>query len=948
MKKSSKYKFLDFENKPNLFRLIFGILISFLLGITLYNFHRLASILTDENWFTDTPSRIYVTKSIPASLIKKSPGEVKSTILVPDSIQVGNLILAVNGTLIGHSKDINQFYQTIPDDSTFTMTIFRLSHRKNKFKYLIKKSALPDSFVRQLPATVHVFDVFKGGASDRAGMQAGDLIVKINGKNFKDMWQADQIMRSARAGKTIDYEIIRNNETITLHVMLARFGFDTSVLIPLICGLIIMGVAIFIGQKSPQIKAARLIGLALMMFGFYIAASTEQHILQKDTFSILHPIAIYICFGFGTAWWLDSTYYFPKEWTEILHIRWIRYIPYTFALIYSIVTIILFISGFNIKHHPAIIILSALIYNLLIHLIFRKHRLKELRRLSRVIARTIYIGFVSIFIFNYLLYHFNLSKLNNYTVIITLLVPLAYIYTIGRYRLLEIDLHIKKNVQYSILSVIWTLVIVTFFVFILVKLLALNINIPRFRLTLTSFEILEGSMSSQRREFIEKAIVVLCAISIGLILLKIRHWGQNIIDRKYYRTIFDYQRFSRELAEVMATKLGIVDLARGIVQKLTESMNLKRTAILFFRDGETCCYQAAYGFNGIESEEFFINIDHKFKKFLHEFRTDSRLSVDYLPDEIHSYLYENGFRHIIPIWFKEKLNGTLLIGERLSETPFHTEDLSFFTTVAKQASVSIENAFLYEQLAEKERLKHELDIARRIQLASLPQTTPKIKGMDIAGISIPAAEVGGDYFDYLNGIPDTMTVIVGDVSGKGTSAALYLFKIQGILRSLYGFGLTPRELFIRANQLLYRDLEKSSFVTAIGGYFDTNKNQLILARAGHLPLFYYCTKMHSVEKITPKGLGLGLDRQDLFSSEIEEISIRYHKNDVFVFVTDGITEAKSMDGKEFGEDNLVKALEKNYSESAKRICDRIITEVSCFTANAPQHDDQTVVVVKAI
>ena len=121
-----------------------------------------------------------------------------------------------------------------------------------------------------------------------------------------------------------------------------------------------------------------------------------------------------------------------------------------------------------------------------------------------------------------------------------------------------------------------------------------------------------------------------------------------------------------------------------------------------------------------------------------------------------------------------------------------------------------------------------------------------------------------------------------------------------------------------------------------------------MARAGHLPLFYYCSQSHSVEKLTPKGLGLGLDRQDIFSSEIEERSIWYHKNDVFVFVTDGITEAKSSDGKEFGEENLINALKKNYSESAKRICDNIILEVSGFALNAPQYDDQTVVVVKAI
>ena len=949
MDKTTDHKFLDFNQQPNLFRLIFALLGVILMGIMLNTLIRFTSVPTDENWFTNTPSRFYVTKTIPGFLIDRSVRETKSKQLIPDSIRVGNLILAVNKKRMGYGTNIDQFNQSILDDSIFTMTVFRLSHQKNKFQYLIKKSTLPDSFVRQLPPTVHVFDVFKGGASDRAGMQAGDLIMKINGKNFKEMMEADRIMRSARAGKTIDYEVIRNNRTITLHVTLARFGFDTSLLIPFICGLIIMGAAIFIGQKSPHLKAARLIGMALLMFGFTIAIGVNKPpFAYNDLFSMLRNILLYVCFGFGIAFWLDSTFFFPKEWTEILQVRWVRIVPYLFALIFAIASIILFfVFGAIINESIQIIVAIILIYNFIIHFVFRKRRPKELRNLSRVIARTIYIGFFSIFILSYLLYYLNLAKLNSYTIVLIIFVPVAYIYTIGRYRLLDIDLHIRKNIQYSILSWIWASVIAAVFIFILVKLLSLNFNIPRFRLTLTSFEILEGSMSPQRRDFIEKAIIVAGSIAIGLVLWKIRQWGQQFFDRKYYRTQVDYQRFSRELAEVMATKLGMIDLAKGIVQRLTELMNLKRSGILLFRDGETCCYQAAYGCNGVESEEFFFDVDQKFIKFLYDFRTDARLSVDYMPESIQNFLYQNGFRHIIPIWFKEKLNGTLLIGERLSELPFHAEDLSFFTTVAKQASVSIENSFLYGQLAERERFKHELEIARRIQLASLPQTTPKINGMDIAGVSIPAAEVGGDYFDYLNGVPDTMTVIVGDVSGKGTSAALYLFKIQGILRSLYGFGLTPKELFIRANQLLYRDLEKSSFVTAIGGYFNTKKNQLVLARAGHLPLFFYCAKTHRVKKITPKGLGLGLDRQELFSSEIEEKSINYKKDDVFVFVTDGITEAKSVDGKEFGEENVVKALEDYYSEGARLMCEKIIAEVSRFAVNVPQHDDQTVVVVKA-
>ncbi len=949
MDKPKRHILVNFDKKPNLFRLIFGLIAVYLLSLTLINFYRFGSIPTDENWFTTTPSKIYITNSFPALLIEHPKEKTESPTFTPDSIRTGNLVLSVNKKFVGKFVQKEQFSEILPDDSIFVLSIFQLKNRKTKHRYLVKKSALPDSFYSILPYTAHVFDVIEGGASDRAGMKVGDLITKINGKSFSDVWEADGIMRSARAGKTIEYEIIRDNETVTLHVTLARFGFDTSVLIAFICGLIILSVGIFIALKSPQFKAARLIGLSMLFFGFCITASLGVRFSIKDSFVILRILTLFIATGLGIACWLESTFFFPKEWTEMLHRRKLRAIPYFMAANF----IALIIPAYFLKGPAATILVPiflflAFLYYLLIHIIFRKQRSKELRRLNRALSRTFLFVFVFLIIVNVGLQYFELSKLLNYTILLTLFYPLAYLYTIGRYQLLDINLHIRRNVQYSIFSTLWILVLICCFIFILSQLISLDLNIPQFRLTFTSFEILEGAMPREQLDAIEKTSLIIASIFFGLIFWKLRLWGQKIIDKKYYRSQFDYQHFSRELAEVMATKLAIDEVSKGIVQKLTRIMNLKRAAILLFQDGSPCCYQAAYGFSGVKTEELVIDVKGKIKNYLYESRTDSRFSIEYLPDDLQTYLSGKGFRHIFPMWFKEKLNGTLLIGERLSETPFNTEDLTFFSTVTKQASVSIENSFLYEQVAEKERMKHELDIARKIQLASLPQSTPKIKGMDIAGISIPAAEVGGDYFDYLNGVPDTVTVIVGDVSGKGTSAALYLFKIQGILRSLYGFDLSPRELFIRANKLLYRDLEKQSFVTAIGGFFNASKKRIVLARAGHLPLFYFHSKTNTVKKVTPKGLGLGLDEQNIFSSEIEETAFNYNKGDVFLFVTDGITEAKNSQGKEFGEEKLESVLEQIHSDNAEDIRDKIMTEINNFSVDAIQHDDQTVVVVKAM
>lgn len=172
-------------------------------------------------------------------------------------------------------------------------------------------------------------------------------------------------------------------------------------------------------------------------------------------------------------------------------------------------------------------------------------------------------------------------------------------------------------------------------------------------------------------------------------------------------------------------------------------------------------------------------------------------------------------------------------------------------------------------------------------------------------------------------------------------------KVQGILRSLHAFKLSPKELFVRTNRLLCNDLEKSSFVTAITGAFDPKVRKLVLARAGHLPLYHYVAQTHIVEVVTPKGLGLGLEATDLFSSELEERVISYQPNDVCVFGSDGVTEAENEAGEQFGEDGLMSLISQHSTEDANTPLDRIMQAVHDFAGGREQHDDQTVVVVKA-
>jgi serine phosphatase RsbU (regulator of sigma subunit) len=929
-----------FDDHPEIFRLLIGVLLVYLSVVSAVNFYRYASSPTDENLFSTTPTNVYIIKSFPAQLY----GEGNSGNFA-DSLRVGDVLLNMNGKKFGRQQSLAKIFEELPKEPALDLVILRPSENQVKI-YQAQKSALPDSFYCLLPPTARVMEVLKDGASDRAGMKVGDLIFRVNGQdleNYADAaYEADAILRRGQVGKTIAYDVIRHNQTVALQVKLAKFGIAIPLLIFCLTGLVYAGTGVFIALRRPQFKAARLTGLALLLVGFFMSVVTLRRDAVLDDFAVARNLTMALGALLGAAVWLHSGFYFPKERPELLAKPWLRYGLYALALLAFIAAAL----G-SLERSILIGMLLLVLYNAsAVHFWHRKHNTTEHKKLGRVIKWTSLLAGVLSFISMFL---FDVQRLGGSVAgILLALIPLAYLYTIGRYHLLEMDLRVRRNIQYSIISLIWWAALIAASIIMVIKLSQIHFALPNVSFTGGTIEILEEPLAPEQRLLQEKGILMVLAIVLSWLAWKIGRAGQRLLDKKYYRTQYDYRRAASDLAEVMASKLSMVDIARGIVLKLSQIMRLKRTGVLFFRNQKACCCREAYGFDGAEWEEFCLAIDQKIIDVLQQFRSEVRFSADYLPNGLKQSLHQCGFRHVIPIRSKEKLVGALLIGEKRSETPFYQEDLEFLAAAAKQASVAVENAFLYEELAEQERLKHELEIARRIQLASLPQNTPQVNGLDIAGVSIPAAEVGGDYFDYLDGVPNEIRVIIGDVSGKGTSAALYMSKVQGILRSLHGFGLSPKELFVRANQLLYQDLERKSFVTSLGADFDSMSRRLILARAGHLPLFYYHAKNKIVEKITPKGLGLGLDNHGVFATELEEKTIRYEPGDIFLFVTDGVTEAQSNGGKEFGEENVTQALAKSSSFGAAQIRDHVINAVKQFAGDNTQHDDLTVVVVKAI
>lgn len=255
---------------------------------------------------------------------------------------------------------------------------------------------------------------------------------------------------------------------------------------------------------------------------------------------------------------------------------------------------------------------------------------------------------------------------------------------------------------------------------------------------------------------------------------------------------------------------------------------------------------------------------------------------------------------------------------------------------------------LLEQQGEKERMEEDLRVARNIQMSLLPQEYVEVEGLKIAAVCLPANEMGGDYFDLLPLSDHRLGVLIADVSGKGTSAALYMAELKGLILSLSRNHDSPRALLTELNEILAPNLDRRSFVTMTYAIIDSKKRTLRMARAGHNPLIHFDGRTDETRLLSPPGLALGFDSGERFKAVIEEVELPLVHGDAFLFFTDGISEAMNGKAELFGESRLASILKEASNLSSDDLKERILHEVRAFAAGESPHDDMTMVIVKVV
>ena len=261
------------------------------------------------------------------------------------------------------------------------------------------------------------------------------------------------------------------------------------------------------------------------------------------------------------------------------------------------------------------------------------------------------------------------------------------------------------------------------------------------------------------------------------------------------------------------------------------------------------------------------------------------------------------------------------------------------TIIAAQSAQVIENARLYEEEKALQLMQQEMEMARSIQANLLPKAQPSVSGYDIAGTSVSAANVGGDYYDFLPS-EDRLIVCLGDVSGKGMPASLLMANVQATIRGQNLVSSSAAECMSRSNRLLFQSTDSAKFVTFFYGIFDIAGRTLEYSNAGHNPPILFSNGQET--RLETGGPVLGV----LPDFSYEQAAVTLNPGDLLLIFPDGFSEAMNRRFEEFGEDQLVRIATENRDDSAADLIEKMSQAVVAHTGEASQTDDMTIIVVR--
>ncbi len=411
----------------------------------------------------------------------------------------------------------------------------------------------------------------------------------------------------------------------------------------------------------------------------------------------------------------------------------------------------------------------------------------------------------------------------------------------------------------------------------------------------------------------------------------------------------------KTLLKVSAKITTILDLPALLTQLLEiifEELPSDRGSILLF-DGETRRLRTMASKSRKEGTNVKVRISKTIVKEVLKTK-ETLLSADAQSDARFNMglsIVEEEIRSAIcaPLVRNDKILGIIHLDTFEQARAFNKDDCDLLTAIAMQAALAIENARLVKEMAEKERLKYEMNVAASIQKQLLPKRLPRSTEVEVYGKMIPAKELGGDYFDFMDEGEGQFHICIGDVSGKGLPAGIVMVMARSYFRPLTRVHKSPRQILCEANRLLYGDVPRGTFMSAMMLYWSDEEKKFHWSGAGHEHLLVYHAKTRKTEPVKAGGCVLAAVRDA--DRHFLDHELELEQGDALVLYTDGVTEAKNPQDQFFCQPNDLRPLLQlvsNYGHlpTAKDLLEAILWELKTYMRDAEQADDITLVTIK--
>lgn len=297
----------------------------------------------------------------------------------------------------------------------------------------------------------------------------------------------------------------------------------------------------------------------------------------------------------------------------------------------------------------------------------------------------------------------------------------------------------------------------------------------------------------------------------------------------------------------------------------------------------------------------------------------------------------------VPLTVKGRMTGIIIVFNKRDDTGFTSNDQRLLSIIAAQSAQIVENARLNKEEQALIHIQEEMRVAQNIQQNLLPKEEPVFEGYEFVGRSIPAKEVGGDYYDFIPLNDGRLAFCLADISGKGIPAALLMANLQATLRGQAFIGNECNNSVSFANNILYHNTDPTRYATLFYSLLNTKEHKITYCNAGHNNPYIFSPGKEPL-RLSEGGIVVGMIPDYPFN----EGSLEIFPNDVFVLYSDGVTEAMNFKDEEFGDERLEAIVRENLNLKAAEIIDNIFNEVKIFTKDAPQSDDITMVIIKRV